>query len=87
MVTVLRHKTWSGIAVSAVWQGELVLCAVWDKSNSITVTDCFIVWGEKKKRERAVLGKGRSWGKGGPGEGRSWVSLGRGGGGGSPVGF
>ena len=46
MVTVRRHKTWSGIAVSAVWQGEPVLCAVWDRSNSITVTDCFLVSGE-----------------------------------------
>ena len=51
MVTVLRHKTWSGIAVSAVWQGELVLCAVWDRSNSITVTDCVIVSFVKKMKE------------------------------------
>ena len=51
MVTFLRHKTWSGIAVSAVWQGELVLCAVWDRSISISATDCVIVSGGKKKKE------------------------------------
>ena len=49
MVTVLRHKTWSGIAVSAVWQGELVLCVVWDRSNSIIVHCLCHCLGLKKK--------------------------------------